>query len=86
MYQVETGVVVSGGEVHTTLSARDRNVCLQILPRSQVSDVYRPGDWVVPLAPATGTWRERGRFPAAAFHRIAPGSIPLEAAAMLTIK
>ena len=43
------------------------------------------GDWVVPLEPALGTWRERGVFKAAHFHRV-PKDIPLDEAATLCIK
>ncbi|GLC43276.1 hypothetical protein PLESTB_001491400 [Pleodorina starrii] len=50
------------------------------------SEVSRlsPGDWVVPLAPAQGTWRSAGTFAAADWHRV-PRDIGLEAAATLVI-
>ncbi len=44
------------------------------------------GDWVVPLAPALGTWRERGTFNAADWHVVPDKAIGLAAAATLAIK
>ncbi|KXZ41920.1 hypothetical protein GPECTOR_243g590 [Gonium pectorale] len=43
-----------------------------------------PGDWVIPMAPATGTWRTHGTFPAANWHRV-PQEIGLAAAATILI-
>ncbi|EFJ45031.1 hypothetical protein VOLCADRAFT_106183 [Volvox carteri f. nagariensis] len=43
-----------------------------------------PGDWVVPLAPAQGTWRSGGIFPRAHWHRV-PQDIGLESASTLVI-
>jgi NADPH:quinone reductase-like Zn-dependent oxidoreductase len=45
----------------------------------------RPGDLVVPLAASLGTWRERGVFDAAGWHKV-PSDLPLPAAATITIK
>ena len=44
-----------------------------------------PGDWVIPTAPAQGTWRQCGIFPAANWHKIAI-DIPVDAAATLFVK
>ncbi|PNH12222.1 hypothetical protein TSOC_000837 [Tetrabaena socialis] len=44
-----------------------------------------PGDWVVPLQPAQGTWRSGGLFAAADWHRV-PDDIGLAAAATMVIK
>lgn len=44
-----------------------------------------PGDWVIPTAPAQGTWRATGIFPAANWHRVA-NDIPVDAAATLFVK
>jgi NADPH:quinone reductase-like Zn-dependent oxidoreductase len=54
------------------------------LCRSQVSNLV-PGDHVVPLASALGTWRSAGVFKAADWHKI-PQDLPIAAAATLTIK
>ncbi|GFR39760.1 hypothetical protein Agub_g244 [Astrephomene gubernaculifera] len=43
-----------------------------------------PGDWVVPLRPAQGTWRSGGTFAAADWHRV-PREIGVEAAATIVI-
>lgn len=45
----------------------------------------QPGDHVVPLAAALGTWRTGGLWSAAGWHKV-PADLPLEAAATLTIK
>ena len=44
-----------------------------------------PGDHAVPLASALGTWRQRGVFAAADWHRV-PHQLPLAAAATLCVK
>jgi hypothetical protein len=49
----------------------------------QVSGL-RPGDWVVPLEAAQGTWRSLGNFKAGAWHKV-PKDMPLAAAATLCI-
>lgn len=43
------------------------------------------GDRVVPLEPCQGTWRQRGTFPAAAWH-VVPKDLPLDTAATIVIK
>lgn len=44
-----------------------------------------PGDWMIPTAPAQGTWRASGIFPAANWHKVA-NDIPVDAAATLFVK
>jgi NADPH:quinone reductase-like Zn-dependent oxidoreductase len=45
----------------------------------------QPGDMVVPIQGAQGTWRSGGVFEAAAWHKV-PAQLPLAAAATLCIK
>ncbi|KAK9806305.1 hypothetical protein WJX72_009439 [[Myrmecia] bisecta] len=44
----------------------------------------KEGDWVVPLVPGLGMWRQRGTFQATALHRV-PSDLPLGAAATMCI-
>jgi trans-2-enoyl-CoA reductase len=53
-------------------------------PATTAAPPLRPGDRVVPLQPALGTWRSRGVFNARDWHRV-PDALPLAAAAMLCI-
>jgi NADPH:quinone reductase-like Zn-dependent oxidoreductase len=53
-------------------------------PCGQVAGL-KPGNRVVPLAPAAGTWRSGGVFRAADWHAVPPG-LPDAAAATLCIK
>jgi hypothetical protein len=54
------------------------------LPHVQVHGL-QPGDMVVPIQGAQGTWRSGGVFEAAAWHKV-PAQLPLAAAATLCIK
>ncbi len=54
-------------------------------PRGVQVSGLSPGDWVVPMAPALGTWRTRGVYDASQWHRV-PKEIGLAAAATIVIK
>lgn len=55
------------------------------VPRGRQVSGLSPGDWVVPMAPALGTWRTRGVYDASQWHRV-PKEIGLAAAATIVIK
>ncbi len=46
---------------------------------------FAPGDWVIPVAPGVGTWRQHGCFAASGWHKVA-NDIPVDAAATLFVK